>query len=373
MTAAWDVVVIGAGPAGSLASRAAAMAGARVLLVDKAVFPRGKVCGCCVNASALATLAAVGLGHVAEACGARPVREVVLAAGGRTARLRWPGGVSLSRERLDHALVEAATATGVTLRSGVAATLLPVGESHGDVRQVRVGDEVATASVVVVADGLQGRSAAEEPGLTPRAAAASRIGLGATLEVNCNAYADGVIHMAVARGGYVGVVRLEDGRLDVAAAVDPTWLAAQASSADAIATLLDEAGMPRVPSLRTARWRGTPRLTRRRAVAAWRVLVAGDAAGYVEPFTGEGMAWAMATGVAAGRLAGQGWSPGMAAQWRTMHRRLTARRRVVCRAITLSLRRPRLIGAAVRLLAWRPGLAGPIITGIHGAPTARPA
>ncbi|MFM9170747.1 MAG: hypothetical protein ACKOTD_11730, partial [Phycisphaerales bacterium] len=53
-----------------------------------------------------------------------------------------------------------------------------------------------------------------------------------------------------------------------------------------------------------ARWRGTPALTRRRAcVAAPRILVTGDAAGYVEPFTGEGLGWAIATGAAAGRLA----------------------------------------------------------------------
>ena len=58
----WDAVVIGAGPAGSMTARELARLGRKVLLVDKAAFPRGKVCGCCLSGSALTTLRSVGLG-----------------------------------------------------------------------------------------------------------------------------------------------------------------------------------------------------------------------------------------------------------------------------------------------------------------------
>jgi flavin-dependent dehydrogenase len=58
----WEVVVIGAGPAGSIAARECAKQGLRTLLVDKAAFPRPKVCGCCLNANAMATLERLGLG-----------------------------------------------------------------------------------------------------------------------------------------------------------------------------------------------------------------------------------------------------------------------------------------------------------------------
>lgn len=51
----YDVVVIGAGPAGSVAAYTAATQGLDVLLLDKARFPRFKVCGCCLNARALRT------------------------------------------------------------------------------------------------------------------------------------------------------------------------------------------------------------------------------------------------------------------------------------------------------------------------------
>src|SRR5438132_14182323 len=77
----WDVVVIGAGPAGAMAARQLARMGKSVLLVDKAYFPRWKVCGCCLNAGALATLRAAGLGKLATQCGAGAIQNVLLSAG----------------------------------------------------------------------------------------------------------------------------------------------------------------------------------------------------------------------------------------------------------------------------------------------------
>ena len=59
-----DAVVIGAGPAGSVAARERALRGCSVLLVEKARVPRAKVCGCCVNGAAVRTLQRLGLSHV---------------------------------------------------------------------------------------------------------------------------------------------------------------------------------------------------------------------------------------------------------------------------------------------------------------------
>ena len=60
--AAWDAIVIGAGPAGAFTALQLARAGARTLLVDRKPFPRAKVCGGCVNARAVAILERAGLG-----------------------------------------------------------------------------------------------------------------------------------------------------------------------------------------------------------------------------------------------------------------------------------------------------------------------
>ena len=117
-----DVAVIGAGPAGAVAARELARRGQRVVLFDKATFPRRKVCGCCLNGNALAALAAVGLGDLPRRLGAVPLDRVRVNAG-RDAILRIPTGVALSREAFDAALIDEAIAAGVAFRPATAATL----------------------------------------------------------------------------------------------------------------------------------------------------------------------------------------------------------------------------------------------------------
>src|SRR5438094_692900 len=94
----WDVIAVGAGPAGALAARELARRGAAVLLVDRAAFPRRKVCGGCVNPWALATLAQVGLGGLTADLGAVPLAGMRLVVGGGTAYVPRAGSVALSRQ-----------------------------------------------------------------------------------------------------------------------------------------------------------------------------------------------------------------------------------------------------------------------------------
>ena len=108
----WDGIVIGAGPAGAMAARQLALAGRRVLLVEKKHFPRWKICGACLNGQALAALRSAGLGSLVTRLGGIGLDEFHVGFRGRTARLAMPEGVALSRSRLDAALVEAAIAAG---------------------------------------------------------------------------------------------------------------------------------------------------------------------------------------------------------------------------------------------------------------------
>src|SRR5205823_4250104 len=178
-------------------------------------------------------------------------------------------------------------------------------------------------------------------------------------------FVEGTIFMACGEGGYVGLVRLEDGRLDVAAALDAWLVRRRGGLGSAVAAILASVGWPEIPELSRRTWRGTPALTRQLArLAGPRFFVLGDAAGYVEPFTGEGMAWALASATALTPLAVEAveeWRPDLARRWQGLHRRLFGPRRRLCSAVTRLLRWPRLVRLAVGVLSWTPFLAAPLV------------
>lgn len=353
----YDAVVIGAGPAGAVAARELARGGAAVLLCDRAHFPRPKVCGCCVNGSAVGTLARLGLSHVLAR--AVPLRAVRLARGARAATVPLPAGVALSREALDAALVDEAVRAGATFRPGTAAKLGAAGE-------VLVGDDRVRAGVAVVATGLIGTGGEPEAG--------ARIGAGTPVPAEAVPafYAPGTIFMATGRGGYVGLVRVEDGRLDVAAAFDAPFVRASGGLGPAAEAVLRETGWPVPANLAGLPWKGTPALTRRaRQLAGERWFAVGDAAGYVEPFTGEGMAWAVAGAAALAPVAlraARHWHPGLAREWAAEHRRAVGARQRACRVVARVLRSPALTGLAVRALGAVPALARPVVSRLNRSP-----
>jgi flavin-dependent dehydrogenase len=221
------------------------------------------------------------------------------------------------------------------------------------------------ARILVVADGLGGKLVARAGVSAVAAAPGARIGAGVVAAEGPEFYAPGMIYMACGRYGYLGLVRLEDGRLDLAAAFDPHWVRDCGGPGRAASALLAEVAWPAVPRLAELGWRGTPALTRRaRRLAAERLFLLGDAAGYIEPFTGEGMAWALASARMLAPLAARAvehWHPMLARQWSEAHRRLIGRRQLVCRLLAAVLRSPRLTRSLVRLLACAPALAAPVV------------
>ena len=392
----WQFIVVGAGPGGSATALRLARAGRSVLLVDRGDMPRAKVCGCCLSATALHELAALDV-FSGDDPSPVPLAAVRIVAGGRAARVPL-GGATLSREALDTILVERAVEAGVHWLPEFLVTSLADAVDGVCLTGRAVGAE-PTLSIAcdhaVIAAGLADHvridacidptapqaTADNQPLRSQRAvAAASRIGLGATLPAAASDLPAGELVMAVGRGGYAGIVRLEDGRIDIAAAIDRATIAATGRPADAIVALLAEAldgSGVRVSSaaLHAADMRATPPLTHRSPLVAGvhtRIFRIGDAAGYVEPFTGEGMGWALANAriFAAAALAADRPHV-MADRYRSGHDRLFSAHHARCRGVARAVRHPWLVSGAVRLARLAPWIAAPVVSLLVGASARR--
>ncbi len=366
----WDAVVAGAGPAGTVCAYLLAQRGISVLLADKADFPRDKVCGSCLNGAALAALDAVGLGTLPARLGGVRLSAMQLRSRGHEATLPLPSGMALSRQAFDAALVCAAVDAGAVFLPQTEATLDPASSAPRNIRLCAGGQSaLVSAAVAVAADGLGGGFLKSIDGLAPLVAAHSPLGAGAVIEDASHDYAAGTIFMGCTPAGYLGVVRLEDGRLDVALALDRGQAQSAGGTKAAAVAILQKSGLPTPAGLADATFCGTPYLTRRRRqVAAEGLLVIGDAAGYVEPFTGEGMAWAMqqailAVPVIADAIARR--DPSRALQWQPRYQRLFRYRRGVCLAATWLRRNFRLGSLVLGLLARAPGLAAPWVRAVN--------
>ncbi len=283
--------------------------------------------------------------------------------------------MAVSREALDQALVEAALAAGVHFLPHTEAmfvatekTTPPAPYRLLTLRQAAQHAQLA-AAVVLAADGLTGRLLHSEPGMSIRVTDDARMGAGAVLPAAPPDFEAGVIYMTSGRGGYVGVVQLEDGRLDVAAALDREAVRHSGGPGPLAAAILRDGGLSPPLGLTDAAWRGTPPLTRRPVRPfAHRLLAVGDAAGYIEPFTGEGIGWALAGGAAVAPLAvaaAENWSEALGQAWEQRYRRIIARRQLACRWLSRLLRHPPGCAAAVLALRLAPQLAWPVVRRIN--------
>ena len=360
----WDAIIIGAGPAGAVSAHQLALRNLRTLLVDTRHFPRYKVCGGCLNERAVDLLRGIGLDGVLEASHARPINQLRLRVGQRETHLALPPGWAISREVFDLEMVHAAERAGATFVDGTHAVVEPkIDRSLRLVAVARNGmREILQARVVVCADGLTRSSLRQLPGMMSTVAANSRIGVGATI-TSATAVGHDDIAMTVGRHGYVGIAYCGRGRLNIAAAINPLRVARQSVRAVVIETLTSTNGA--LPELATARWHGTPALTSKPSrVAHERVFVVGDAGGYVEPFSGEGMAAAMESAVAAAPLVARAaldWKPLLAEQWQQLHRRLVYDRQTTCRQLAWIWRRPWAARTAMTICRAAPRVANRFI------------
>lgn len=371
----WDVVVVGSGLSGAVAAIGIATAGKRVLLAEQKTFPRDKVCGACLNSDAVAGLVHLGVETQLRKLGGHAIRRYELASKGKSIELDLPEGLAVTRRALDAMLVTRAIDLGAEFLSGVRLQLgdLPVAadvvnsvqnvptDQRANYRELHAKglDRPIRARCVVMATGLSGESSSGTDKSDVVHQTGSRIGLGAAAADFPDAYEPGQIYMAVGRDGYVGLTVTEGDQLNLAAAIDRD--ASRASSPQQVCRqILVDAGFPINEPMLAGPWAGTAGLTRtRRSVSGTRVFYVGDSAGYVEPFTGEGMAWAIRSGRAVTPLAIQSadqWDDSINVQWNTIMNDLVRNQQKWCRLFAKVLRYPRLVQGAVAVISRFPSL-----------------
>jgi menaquinone-9 beta-reductase len=290
----WDVAVVGAGPAGAAAALAVLRAerGLRVVLLDRESFPRDKCCGDGIAPHVLDVLRPLGAADVVD--GWAPLQQLELSRGPRTVtgRMARPVWV-VPRAVLDARLVEHAVAAGATLRRHRVREVEPVAEG------VRVDDLVAR--VVVGADGAHSVVRGRLDGTRPRRRALALRGYAPTPPQRRGRQ---VIRYGERRQpSYAWAFDRGDGWSNVGYGelVDDGTAPTRTLLLDQLESLLPgsaDGGRD---------WRG-----HHLPLSGWgwgreqpdgAVLLAGDAAGLVNPMTGEGIYYAVCTGALAGRAA----------------------------------------------------------------------
>ncbi len=290
----WDLVVVGAGPAGSTTALAALDAdpGLRVLLLDRADFPRDKSCGDGIAPHVFAALAEVGVHGVED--GWAPIPTLELTRGDQVTRgtMQRPARV-IPRRVLDARLVERAVAAGAVLRRHRVRTCVPGPDAV-------VLDGTLRARVVVGADGAHsvvraalGRPRPLRKALAIRGYAPTPPGAAGVQSIVFGDRRQPSYAWAFDRGD--GTSNVGYGELVTDGADHPTR------------RLMLEELERLVPGSASG---GTgwlahplPLSGRRLDVSDPRTLLVGDARHLINPLTGEGIYYAVVTGIAAGRAA----------------------------------------------------------------------
>ena len=285
--------MVGTGPAGAAAARAAAATGADVLLLERAELPRYKRCGGGLIGASQRAVRATGIDL--PALSRDQVGRVTFTSAGRRSftRAAAPFLPMVLRSELDMALVEAAVRAGARLRTGVTVTGY---EELGATVLLATGDGDVRARAVVAADGSQGRASAYVGVRNEQV----DLGLEAELPRPAGADWDGrvLLDWGPVPGSYgwvfpkgdtltVGVI----GDRRQGEAVRAYYRAFPARLGLDPATALHDGG-----HLTRVRAPGSP-------LRRGRVLVAGDAAGLLEPWTREGISFALRSGALAGAAA----------------------------------------------------------------------
>ncbi len=360
-----DVVVVGAGPAGSVAALVLARAGVAVRLVDRASFPRDKLCGDTLNPGALSILDRLGIGDRVRERGIPITGMTVTGPGGAIVPCDYPQdlpGAAISRRDLDLVLLDAALAAGVDFVPGVAVRGALFADGDSRVAGVRVGNASREwnmpARIVIAADGRRSRLAFAL-GLARFAAAPRRWAFGAYFADVDGLTSHGEMHIRA--DGYTGVAALGPHVVNVCVVreLHPGASGVRTGGSETIARAIASDAALRARFTRARRISEVtslgPLAVEARAAGCPGLLLAGDAAGFVDPITGDGLRFALRGGELAAEAAVfelESGMPGHTRLWKARTREFAGKWRVN-RAVRSLVASPRGVQlAAVVARCW---------------------
>lgn len=374
----WDAVVVGAGPAGAATAARLAGLGHRVLLLDRAEFPRRKPCGECVNPGGVEALHGLGVLPAVLAAGPARLEGWWIRSGEAAFAGSFPAGrpgLAIPRAVLDHLLLEHARACGAEVRTGVRVRdLLHAGGRVAGVRATGPErEEELRARVVVGADGLRS-VVLRRLRLLRRGPRLRKLAL--TAHVRGVETPAGRGELRVFPGGCLGIAEVGEGLANVTLVL--TGAAMRRVGGDA-AGCFDRAlrahGLDGAERIDAVLATGPFDWPVRAAVAPGALLV-GDAAGYYDPFTGEGIHRALqgaelaAETLHAALLRGECTAAALAPYERARRRAFAPAERLQ-HLIEAFVARPPLLALAARGLARVPAAADALVRVVGGVAPVR--
>lgn len=347
----FDVAIVGGGPAGSSCAAFCTAAGLRTAIFEREKFPREKVCGDCINPACWPVLRRL---EVAERVRALPHgkldRVEFIAISGQRLSVDLPVGdeaeIAVKRSLFDQLLLERARELGTTVFEAATVTALTPPDPRTDHWKISVGDQIVTSRMLVAADG-RNSTVARLCGLLPRPAR-ERVALQTHLPLPPD-FGDRVV-LEFRPEGYSGQAPVGDAQLNLCLVSVPKKIPLLRAWAEKRFGISPEHS-----------WRTITPLTREPiSPAQTSLFFVGDSARVVEPFTGEGIYYALASGeLAAKAIALQregGDAVDVAVAYAAAHRQLYHGRLWINRLARAAVLSPRLASALLFGARFQPAI-----------------
>ena len=346
----FDVAIVGGGPAGASCAAFCATAGLRVVLLERENFPREKVCGDCINPACWPVLRRLAVADPVRALPhGRLDRVDFIGINGRRLSVELPAGddaeIAIKRSLFDKLLLDRARELGATVFESATVTALSAPDPRIEHWKISTADQTIKARTLVAADG-RNSTVARLCGLFPRTIK-ERIALQTHLPLPLD-FGNRVV-LEFRPEGYSGQAPVGEGRLNLCLVSVPRQIASLRAWAER-----------RFDISPNHSWRTiTPLMREAISPAQPNLFFVGDSARVVEPFTGEGIYYALASGeLAAKAIALQrngGNAADVAIAYSAAHAQLYRGRLWInrlARAAVLSPRVASLFLAVARLQPW---------------------